>query len=199
MIYGPFISYSQAREQGLRHYFTGKPCKRNHVAPRRTKDSTCVECNKIHLKAWKKSDKGKASEARRRAAKQATALGAATANARVCTQQQFSSVRDAKNNGYLPNKTTGISREALRIYFQTLFREGMTWDNYGEAWQVDHIRPISSFDLADPAQFSFCFSWMNLQPLTREENIAKGETWTPSQRDDWLRHLKKLGYTGPTY
>lgn len=43
LIYGPFISWSQANSQGLKHYFTGKPCKWGHIALRITKGE-CTEC-----------------------------------------------------------------------------------------------------------------------------------------------------------
>lgn len=42
--YGPFISHRQANEQGLRHYFTGKPCRRGHVAIRFANGGGCSEC-----------------------------------------------------------------------------------------------------------------------------------------------------------
>lgn len=46
--YGPFISFSQAKEQNLKQYFTGKPCKRGHVAVRYIAGicSCCVSAKK---------------------------------------------------------------------------------------------------------------------------------------------------------
>ncbi len=38
------ISKDQARSQNLKTYFTGKPCKRGHLANRYTSTSNCVEC-----------------------------------------------------------------------------------------------------------------------------------------------------------
>lgn len=38
------ISRDSAISQRLTHYFTGKPCKRFHVAQRYTKTQSCVEC-----------------------------------------------------------------------------------------------------------------------------------------------------------
>jgi hypothetical protein len=50
----------------------------------------------------------------------------------------------------------------------------MTWDNYGE-WHVDHIKPISSFNITEMGdeEFMECWSLNNLQPMWREENIRK--------------------------
>lgn len=38
------ITLEDARAKGLRHYFTGKPCVRGHVAPRFTSIRKCKEC-----------------------------------------------------------------------------------------------------------------------------------------------------------
>lgn len=35
---------SESRRKGLPTYFTGKPCRRGHVAPRRTESAHCVDC-----------------------------------------------------------------------------------------------------------------------------------------------------------
>ena len=41
------ITCAEARAQGLSHYFTGKPCKRGHIAKRAVVRRGCVECTKI--------------------------------------------------------------------------------------------------------------------------------------------------------
>ena len=48
LIYGPFISRKQAKAQGLKHYFTGKPCKHGHIAVRLTSKGICMDCNRQH-------------------------------------------------------------------------------------------------------------------------------------------------------
>lgn len=42
-------NWSEAVKNGDKHYFTGKPCKRGHVALRFTKGGGCVDCNYIRL------------------------------------------------------------------------------------------------------------------------------------------------------
>lgn len=53
------------------------------------------------------------------------------------------------------------------------FRPGMTWENHGPVWHVDHIRPLAGFDLTDPGQLAQACHFTNLQPLWAAENIAK--------------------------
>ena len=62
--YGPFISGKQAKAQGVRHYYTGKPCKYGHVALRFSVSGVCTECNQAHQHKYGNSDKGKATRKR---------------------------------------------------------------------------------------------------------------------------------------
>jgi len=64
----------------------------------------------------------------------------------------------------------GYSALDLKEHIESLFTDGMTWDNYGE-WHIDHIKPVSSFDKDTPQSIVNALS--NLQPLwatTREIN-----------------------------
>ena len=44
------ISFSEAREKGLKTYFSGVPCKHGHTVQRRVSNRSCVECNKMWAK-----------------------------------------------------------------------------------------------------------------------------------------------------
>ncbi len=60
-------------------------------------------------------------------------------------------------------------------HLESQFREGMSWDNYGPYWEVDHIIPLAAFDLTSREQFLQATHYLNLQPLTGEENRLKYE------------------------
>jgi len=68
----------------------------------------------------------------------------------------------------------GCSIKEFLAYIQSLFRVGMTWDNYGSYWEIDHIIPCSAYDLTDPKQQKECFHYTNLQPLYWKDNLSKG-------------------------
>ncbi len=46
------ISQKDAKAQGLKRYFTGKPCKRGHVAERWVSSGECTECSYARCLAW---------------------------------------------------------------------------------------------------------------------------------------------------
>jgi len=69
----------------------------------------------------------------------------------------------------------GCSIDALKIYLESMFKPGMTWDNYEyRGWHIDHIIPCASYDLSKPEEQRKCFHYTNLQPMWREDNQKKG-------------------------
>lgn len=74
------------------------------------------------------------------------------------------------------NKTLellGCSIASFKLYLESKFEPGMSWGNYGK-WHIDHIMPISIFDLTKVKHRMACFHFSNMQPLWARENISKG-------------------------
>ena len=72
----------------------------------------------------------------------------------------------------------GLTSPQYRAYIESLWKEGMSWDNYGHGkgkWTIDHIIPKSHFDLTDPEQYKKCSHYTNTQPMWYEENVSKGD------------------------
>jgi hypothetical protein len=67
----------------------------------------------------------------------------------------------------------GCSIDHLITHLEKQFKTGMTWDNYGQ-WHVDHIKPLTSFNLDEPEQQRCACHYTNLQPLWADENKSKG-------------------------
>lgn len=79
------------------------------------------------------------------------------------------------------NKTEqllGCSAHELKMHLEILFKDGMSWNNYGK-WHVDHIKPCCSFDLTNPEEQEACFHYSNLQPLWAEDNLKKSGCHAP--------------------
>lgn len=70
-------------------------------------------------------------------------------------------------------KSLGLRSDVLKAHLEALFQPGMTWENYGPVWHVDHIVPCSSFDFTKEGELEKCFAMENLQPLWSEVNLRK--------------------------
>jgi hypothetical protein len=69
-------------------------------------------------------------------------------------------------------KDIGCSLDYFKSHLESRFKSGMSWDNYGE-WHIDHIVPISTFDLSKRSEQLKACHYTNLQPLWADENIKK--------------------------
>lgn len=69
----------------------------------------------------------------------------------------------------------GCSVDEAMQHISSQFEDGMSWDNWGvNGWHIDHIKPLSSFDLSDPEQLKVACHYTNLQPLWACDNMSKG-------------------------
>lgn len=68
----------------------------------------------------------------------------------------------------------GCSFEFLKEHIESQFKDGMSWEDRS-SFHIDHIRPLSSFDLTDPEQLRAACHYTNLQPLSPIDNMKKGD------------------------
>lgn len=66
----------------------------------------------------------------------------------------------------------GCTLGELFRYVESKFLDGMSWQNRSD-WHLDHIIPLSKFDLTDPDQQAAAFHYTNLQCLWAKENLTK--------------------------
>ena len=77
------------------------------------------------------------------------------------------------------SKTTSILNllgnniNEVKLYLEKQFKPEMTWLNHGKVWEIDHIKPCSSFNLVELEEQQKCFHYTNLQPLFKTTSIAK--------------------------
>lgn len=67
----------------------------------------------------------------------------------------------------------GCTMPEFLAHLESQFTAGMNFDNYGD-WHIDHIEPISKFDLENPEEVKKAVHFTNLQPLWAADNIRKG-------------------------
>ena len=95
-------------------------------------------------------------------------------NFRTAIYQVLKENNVEKNGHYF--EILNYSPEQLISHLEKQFKDNMSWENYGE-WHVDHIKPISSFNINEigDKEFMECWNLNNLQPLWGEENIRKSD------------------------
>lgn len=78
-------------------------------------------------------------------------------------------------NGRKWESLVGYTAKQLKKHLEKLFQKGMTWDNYGKVWHIDHIIPKSKFNFTEPEHIDFkkCWALSNLRPLLVKENLIK--------------------------
>ena len=105
---------------------------------------------------------------------------------KLTPQQRFAlSIRTRIRNAFKINSKTsstesllGCTMQFFRNYIENKFANGMSWDNYGNKknqWSLDHIYPISKFDLTKEEEQKKAFHYKNCQPLWAIENFKKSD------------------------
>lgn len=71
------------------------------------------------------------------------------------------------------NQLIGCNSKDLKLWIEFLFSKEMSWSNYGTYWHIDHVIPISFFDIENKDEQKTCFHWTNLRPLEARMNLQK--------------------------
>jgi hypothetical protein len=72
----------------------------------------------------------------------------------------------------------GCDVSELKSFLESKFSEGMNWGNHSRlGWHIDHVIPLSWFNLSDIEEQKKAFHFTNLHPLWAYENCAKGNRY----------------------
>lgn len=136
-----------------------------------------TEINKRSYEKSKKADKEKFRKKWRDQyyRRVSTPIGRVIYNLRNRSSEAFRKAKISKPFSLTEENVLGCDMKTLKNHLESQFAKGMSWDNYGK-WHVDHIKPISKFDLSDDEQIKECFNYCNLQPLWAADNIRKGSS-----------------------
>ena len=74
-------------------------------------------------------------------------------------------------------KFIGCTSQEFRAHLQTLFRDGMSHENYGTVWHIDHVKPCALFDLNNEKEREACYHFSNLAPCFSFDNISKKDRY----------------------
>ena len=253
------ISRQEAKEKGLRFYFTGEPCKYGHVSVRYVSGTKCKECLKesdkrhkdkrsayhrewykknkkqkdAHNREWYKNNPERAKRNRQnyyKANRENEVEGRAkwrkrnpdyfkewrkknpdynkkykAANlekTRKLERERYNSDENYKitclSRSMLSRalKRLGMSKESptavmtgydhneLREHLESLFLDGMSWENHGSVWEIDHKVPISRMVECGIDNLEVINSLENLAPMFKSDNRDKSDRTLEEYLDD---------------
>ncbi|MFA5340610.1 MAG: hypothetical protein WC332_02420 [Clostridia bacterium] len=95
---------------------------------------------------------------------------------RTCISRNIYKSLHGKKYGKHWEEIVGYTLDQLKNHLEKKFQNGMTWENYGKVWHVDHKIPVSVFNFKNINDLDFkrCWSLSNLQPMFAFDNQSKG-------------------------
>ena len=175
---------AEAKASGATHYFTGEPCKRGHIALRKTKGA-CVECIKEDWAIDNERRKGKPKTDAAKAAgkryyeKNREMVIARAAGRPAEEKRRLKNNHKSKNVDYyraLNNDRKRRHKDAAPVWLSTQQKHDIRQlymtareltKTTGERYVVDHIIPLIS-----PEVCGLHVPW-NLRVITQDENLKK--------------------------
>tara|TARA_B100000408_G_scaffold137321_1_gene128688 strand:+ start:4877 stop:5551 length:675 start_codon:yes stop_codon:yes gene_type:complete len=208
------ISREDAKNLGMKYYFTGIMCKHGHISERNVKYTSCRQCAIEKAKAWANENPEKAKartndwyqENRERVReykrvryqdkkedqnKYYRELYANSESFKVSEICRALLKRHVRDIGYTKsnktNRILGYTAVQLKERIESCMQPGMSWANYGE-WHIDHINPVSRMvksGIFDPKEIN---KLANLAPLWAEHNRDKRD----KTLEEWLNDREEM-------
>jgi len=78
--------------------------------------------------------------------------------------------RNAKSGSAIDE--LGCSIEEFKLYLESKFEPWIK-----KTWNLDHRRPLASFDLSDSTQLKEACHYTNIQPMLSKANLIKSDKY----------------------
>ena len=140
-----------------------------------------LEQDRLKSAKWRASNPDKVREMKaRQYARIKSEAGTAWVRQRLsnCIRQSLRrAIAGGGKNRQRWTNLVGYDVHELIRHIERQFQKGMCWQNWGKFWHLDHIRPVSSFDISscDSQEFRDCWALTNLRPIPITENLSKSK------------------------
>ncbi|QJB21871.1 endonuclease VII [Xanthomonas phage FoX2] len=204
------ISRAEAKAQGLKRYFTGKPCKRGHVVERLV-SGDCVECIRARTAAWYAAnpERARANTAAWRAANTerhrayAAAWRADNPERERASNAAWRAANPERKRAAVEAWTKANPDKATARWAARRARKAAAmpadWSDFdqfvmeeagaarrrreamtGYAWHIDHMVPLNQGGL---------HAWNNIQVIPASMNLAKCDKLILTTPFEWVSLL----------
>lgn len=68
----------------------------------------------------------------------------------------------------------GLDISNMRQWFEYQFPDGISWDDFGNKWQFDHVIPVTYFDFSDEEELKTCWNFINIRVEYFHKNKDRG-------------------------
>lgn len=189
------VSWKEARESGLKFYYTGKPCVRGHLSKRFAQSGVCLECQKEkNKKRYQENAESikKVNSAYRKA--NIERYRQAVRNWKIKNPQynkEWKNKNRAKFSTYRKwwksNKSHAVAswdKEFTRfVSFEAFELVGMRQRSTGIAWEIDRMIPIKAKLVCG------LHTWSNLQVIPAILNKRKGNRLELTEPGEWIKKM----------
>ena len=79
-----------------------------------------------------------------------------------------------KNQGSVYARYFGLDIEYFREWIELQFKDGLSWENFAQNWQFDHIVPVAYFDFTNEEDLLLCWNFINIRVEGIENNKVRG-------------------------
>jgi len=90
----------------------------------------------------------------------------------------------------------GLDIENYRNWIELQFTDQLSWDNFGSAWQFEHIVPMVYFDFSNNDDLALCWNFINLrvEKLDAQEDVRHNKIDILAAKPYFESLFHKTGY-----
>jgi len=160
--------YNKENKNKIKEYNTKNKDKNKQVKQEYYKNNK--EIHNIRVKKWQLQNKDKMKKYEKKY-KEKNKIYFKIKNSIFC--RLWISIKNKSKKQYKTEQYLGCSIDNYKEYLENLFHPEMNWGNYGTIWEIDHIVPVSTFNLCKEEEILKCFNYKNTQPLFKTTEIAE--------------------------
>jgi len=79
-----------------------------------------------------------------------------------------------KSQGSAYARYFGLDITFFREWISIQFKDDLSWDNFAEKWQFDHIVPVAYFDFSNEEDLLLCWNFINIRVEKIEQDKPRG-------------------------